>query len=288
MPESRLHRNRRFTWRGCSTPTPSSLNSDGRSIPSVCTLTSALSLAADALERQQFAVDGVVREALLYTPAKAKTEPSPLVFAFHGHGGNMNAAARMYHIHTLWPDAIVIYPQGLNTPGQLTDPEGKKPGWQGAAGLQGDRDLKFFDAMFASLEANYIVNPKRVYSTGHSNGGGFTYLLWAERGDKFAAFGPSAAAARRVKAGLKPKPMIHIAGENDPLAKFEWQRLTLDIVRKHNQCGEGSPWEGEAGCTLYPSKIGAPVVTFIHSGTHNYPGEAPALIVKFFKQHTLP
>ena len=244
--------------------------------------------ATDALVRHELTVDGVVREALLYVPAKAKTEPTPLVFAFHGHGGSMMNASRMYHIHTLWPEAIVIYPQGLNTPGKLTDPEGKKAGWQSGVGDEGDRDLKFFDAMLASIEAKFKVDPKRIYTTGHSNGGGFTYLLWAERADKFAAFGPSAAAARRVKDGLKPKPMIHIAGENDPLVKFEWQKLTMEIVRKNNQCGEGASWGGATGCTEYPSKVGAPVVTFIHPGTHTYPSEAPALIVKFFKQHAQP
>ncbi len=247
--------------------------------------------SADTLVRREFTVDGTVREALIAIPAKAKSEPSPLVFGFHGHGGNMNNAARMYHIHTLWPEAIVIYPQGLNTKGQLTDPEGKKPGWQGAAGLEGDRDLKFFDVMLATLEKEFKVDTQRIYSTGHSNGGGFTYLLWAERGEKFAAFGPSAAAARRALAtegGLKPKPMIHIAGENDPLVKYEWQKLTMAAVRKSNQCGEGTSWEGAKGCMLYPSKIGAPVVTFIHPGTHAYATEAPELIVKFFKQHALP
>ena len=233
-------------------------------------------------------MDGVVREALLHVPAKAQTEPCPLVFGFHGHGGNMNNAARMYHVHTLWPEAIVVYPQGLNTKGQLTDPEGKKPGWQGGVGAEGDRDLKFFDVMLSTLEKEFKVDPKRIYSTGHSNGGGFTYLLWAERGDKFAAFGPSAAASRRALRDLKPKPMIHIAGENDPLVKFSWQKLTMEAVRRGNQCGEGTPWEGEKGCTLYRSKIGAPVVTFIHPGPHTYAGEAPALIVKFFKQHALP
>ena len=244
--------------------------------------------SAEALTRQEFTVDGVVREVLVSTPAKAQTEPSPLVFAFHGHGGNMQNSARIYHIHTLWPEAIVVYPQGLNTPGQLTDPKGEKPGWQGAVGAQGDRDLKFFDTMLASLSEKYKVDPKRIYSTGHSNGGGFSYLLWAARGEKFAAFGPSAAAASRSRSTLKPKPMIHIAGENDPLVKFEWQKQTMEYVRKLNECGEGQPWEGEKGCTLYPSKIGAPVVTFIHPGTHTYASEAPALIVKFFKQHALP
>ncbi len=243
---------------------------------------------SEELGRREFTVDGVVREALIALPAKAKSAPAPLVFGFHGHGGNMNNAARMYQIHTLWPEAIVVYPQGLNTPGQLTDPEGKRAGWQGAAGLQGDRDLKFFDVMLATLEKEYKVDTKRIYSTGHSNGGGFSYLLWAERGDKFAAFGPSAAVSKRGARGLKPKPMIHIAGENDPLVKFAWQKLMMEAVKKNNQCGEGTSWAGATGCTLYPSKIGADVVTFIHPGTHAYPSEAPALIVKFFKQHALP
>lgn len=33
------------------------------------------------------------------------------------------------HIQTLWPEAIVVYPQGLNSPGPV-DPPGNKPGWQ--------------------------------------------------------------------------------------------------------------------------------------------------------------
>jgi polyhydroxybutyrate depolymerase len=244
--------------------------------------------AAERLSPREWTVDGIVREALLSIPAKAKTTAAPVVFAFHGHGGNMNNSARMYHIHTLWPEAIVVYPQGLNTPGRLTDPEGKKPGWQGGIGDQGDRDLKFFDAMLASLQADFKVDAKRIYSTGHSNGGGFSYLLWAARGEKFAAFAPSAAAAMRSRELLKPKPMIHIAGEKDPLVKFAWQKDTMDAVRKLNQCGEGHSWDGIAGCTLYPSKIGAPVVTFIHPGTHAYATEAPERIVKFFKQHAQP
>jgi polyhydroxybutyrate depolymerase len=83
----------------------------------------ALTRAADPM-RQEWKVDGVDREALVAAPATAKEKPSPLVFVFHGHGGAMRNAARQFHIHDLWPQAIVVYPQGLNTPGQLTDPEG--------------------------------------------------------------------------------------------------------------------------------------------------------------------
>ena len=245
--------------------------------------------AADAPVRREWTVDGVVREALVYAPATAKTNATPLVFVFHGHGGGMLQVSRSCPIHTLWPEALVVYPQGLKTPGRLTDPEGKKNGWQHGVGAQGDRDLKFFDAMLAALKQDYKVDAKRIYSTGHSNGGGFTYLLWAERGDRFAAFAPSAAATTPTQLpALKPKPLLHIAGENDPLVKYEWQKLTMEAVRKLNQCGAGQPWGAEKFCTLYPSKSGAPVVTCIHPGTHAFLKEAPALIVKFFKEQAQP
>ena len=245
----------------------------------------AVDAGEPALQRVEFKVDGVAREALVYAPAAAKTTNTPLVFVFHGHGGSSRNAARSFGMHRQWPEALTIYPQGLKTPGRLTDPEGKLPGWQPRIGDQEDRDLKFFDAMLARLKQDYKVDEKRIYCTGHSNGGAFTYLLWAARGDVFAAVAPSAAAAvPQLQMRLKPKPAFHLAGEKDPLVKFEWQKLTMSAVRKLNGCeAEGKQWATQ--CTLYPSKTGTPFVAFIHPGGHGFPAEAPALMVKFFKEH---
>jgi len=242
--------------------------------------------AADAPARREWIIDGVVREALVGVPPLATTQPTPVLFAFHGHGGAMGNVARNWSYHTLWPDALVVYPQGLDTPGRLTDPEGKKTGWQAAAGAQGDRDLKFFDAMLASLRREFRVDDRRIYATGHSNGGGFTYLLWAERGDQFAAFAPAAAVAAQALFRLKPMPVFHVAGESDPLVKFAWQQQMIAALRRLNQCGPALPTE--KGCVAYPSKLGAPVVTFIHAGGHEFPAGAPPLIVAFFKEHPKP
>ncbi len=228
-------------------------------------------------------IEGVTREAVVAVPDIARQTASPLVFVFHGHGGNIRQVARSFRIHELWDDAIVVYMQGLNTPGQLTDPEGKRPGWQKEKGDQKDRDLRFFDEVLKSLKQDYKVDEKRIFSTGHSNGGSFTYLLWSERPDVFAAFAPSGAAALKVRNSLKPKPVLHIAGDNDPLVKYAWQTMMIDALKKSNQCGEGTPWEEK--CTQFPSKIGAPVITFVTSRGHKFPAEAPALIVKFFKQY---
>jgi len=165
----------------------------------------------------------------------------------------------------------------------LTDRDGKLPGWQMSLDDQKDRDLKFFDAVLARLKKDYKVDSKRIFSTGHSNGGAFTYLLWAERGDVLAAVAPSAGMAVESVPKLKPKPVMHIAGEKDPVVKFEWQEKTIVAVRKINGCEpEGKPWDKD--CTIYPSKTGTPVIAYIHSGGHVVPAAAPELIVKFFNE----
>ena len=203
---------------------------------------------AEGLRQLDFTVAGEPRSALVYLPVSTGTNGAPVVFVFHGHGGNARQAARSFGIERHWPEAIVVYMQGLNTPGRLTDPQGKQPGWQSAVGDQGDRDLKFFDAVLARLKQANQVDAKRIYATGHSNGGGFTYLLWLARGDVFAAVAPSAAAATYARQ-LKPKPALHLAGESDPLVKFAWQELTMAAVRKLNGCAAtGEPWAKQ--CTI--------------------------------------
>ncbi len=227
-------------------------------------------------------VGDTTREAMVYIPATAKSQPTPVIFIFHGHGGNMQKMMNSRGFEKLWPEAIIICPQGLNTPGQLTDPEGKLPGWQKTPGDMNNRDLNFFDAMFKTMQQDYKIDSKRIYATGHSNGGGFVYLLWATRGDLFAAFAPSAAAGSKVANLLKPKPVMHIMGEKDTLVKYEWQKAMCNRLLKINGCSDiGSPYAKYT--TLYASKIGTPVVLYVYPGGHIYPEEADAVIVKFFK-----
>jgi polyhydroxybutyrate depolymerase len=228
-------------------------------------------------------VDGMKREALVCAPSKKAAGKAPLVFDFHGHGGTAWKASRIHHIHESWPEAIVVYMQGLNTPSRLTDPEGKKPGWQEAPGGQKDRDLKFFDAVLASMKADYPVDEQRIYASGHSDGGGFTYLLWAQRGDTFAAFAPVGTAAGMYFKDVKPKPLFHAASERDLLVRFAMQKYTIDRVKKLDACdAKGEDWA--PGCLLYKSRNGTPVVIYLYEEGHKYPAEAPPLIVKFLKE----
>jgi polyhydroxybutyrate depolymerase len=248
-----------------------------------------LALTAKGAEpvEKLWTIDGTERKALVYLPASPEKAGAPVVFAFHGHGGTMQSASRTFAYHSLWPEAIVVYMQGLPTPGKV-DPEGKLPGWQRIAGDQKDRDLKFFDAVLADLKKENTVDEKRIYATGHSNGGLFTYLLWSARGDVFAAVAPSAGISIGGMKGLKAKPALHVAGEKDELVPFALQQRMMDAVRQLNSCDpQGQAWAkaGPLTGTLYPSKTGTPFVSLVYPGTHKVPPEAPALIVRFFKEN---
>jgi polyhydroxybutyrate depolymerase len=239
-----------------------------------------------ALARQSWSVAGVERTAIVASPRETPPAGAPLVLVFHGHGGTSAHSARTFDIHSRWPEAVVIYAQGLPSPGLETDPEGLRPGWQQAPGAQGDRDLKYVDAMIAWARSHFTIDASRIYACGHSNGGTMTYVLWAARGDVFAAFAPSASVFRRdLIAPAKPKPALVIAGEHDQLVPFAAQQASLAAVLALDRAARtAEPWSGLA--QKHPSPIGADVVAYIHPGNHTMPEDAGARMVKFFKQHT--
>lgn len=260
-----------------------------RLVLAIVSLAAVASLAAQAsvpagLTRQTWTVGGVERSALVAAPSvKPPDKSGPLVLVFHGHGGSSLNAARTFRMHEAWPEAVVIYPQGLPTVGAVTDPEGRLPGWQQAAGGEGDRDLRLVDAMLAWAKDRYAIDPARIFAAGHSNGGSMVYLLWAARGDQFAAFAPSASVFR-LDAILqaKPKPAFIVAGREDALVPFAAQQLSLrGVLRLNHAEADGVAWAG--GAERHSSAIGADVITYIHPGGHPMPEDAGALMARFFK-----
>jgi polyhydroxybutyrate depolymerase len=245
-----------------------------------------LLMAAQQPNVQTFNVNGVERKAIFETGAvpQAKTSAKvPVVLVFHGHGGNMRQARRSFHIHDLWPEAIVVYPDGLPTKGTY-DQDGTRQGWQQNAGQEGDRDLAFVDAIMAKLHKDYQVDDSRVYAMGHSNGGRFTYLLWSKRGNLFAAYAPSGSPANLLVRSFEPRPVFHVAGEADKLVPVAGQRLTIGGLRR--LLGTDASKARKEGYASYETgKGGLELATYIHPGGHEYPSEAPKLIVEFFKRH---
>ena len=189
-----------------------------------------LSPIGQCADLMHWTVAGVEREALVVAPAHLSNARLPLLFVFHGHGGNMRFAERQA-FHETWPEAIVVYPQALPTLGFLGDTRGVLPGWQHNPGENGDRDLKFVDAVIETLRANYSVDDNRIYATGFSNGGFFCYLLWGQRPQAFAAVAPGAASlVSSIQLGT-PKPAFIYGGRSVPWSGSPARkpRLTLPV-----------------------------------------------------------
>ena len=250
-------------------------------------------LAAKAPEgfvEKTWTVDGVKRTALVRVPAGV-SGPLAVVFGWHGHGGRSTHSAGRWGYGEIDTASILVFPQGLPTVSPLVDKEGRMPGWQTSVTSEGGRDIKLFDTILADLKKQHAVDDRRIYSMGHSNGAAFSYLLWQARPEVLAAIGSVAGSLRGDGKPTSSLPVIHVAGEKDPLVKFSWQQATFAAVKRFNGCSEeGKPWakEGVLEATIYASSKGAPLVTAIHGGGHEYAKGSTELIVRFFKENPKP
>jgi len=222
-------------------------------------------------------VNGATREAIVQAPDTAATgEPLPLVLSFHGYGDNMENFQHT-NVHVAWPDAVVVYFQGLERSRGLR-------GWVTEPG-RSNRDLALVDVAVASLKERFRIDDDRIYATGYSNGGGFTYLLWSERAEMFAGFAPVAA---RLRDGVRPevpKPVFVIAGDRDRVVQFEDQQASFELSIDVNNVRDESMECGN-GCTLYGATTGTPVMVWIHQGAHVYPRGSSEGIATFFRRYS--
>ena len=234
-------------------------------------------------KRETFAIDGAERQAIVYTSSKP-APAAPVVFVFHGHGGTAQNAARRFRLHELWPEAVVVYMQGMPGVVGITDPEGSRNGWQKSPGEVGDRDVKFFDAALERIQKIYKTDPNRVYLLGHSNGSRFVNVLWNMRGDRLTAMCSSSGPGGMLIVGSKPRPVFIIAGEKDPLVPYETQKRSIELVRKLLKV-DPSRSKVEGLVRTDAGTEGTELVTYIHPGGHEFPTEALPLVVSFFKRH---
>lgn len=217
-------------------------------------------------------VDGVQRQALLFGPAN-QANPAPLVFAFHGHGGGARQFSRIA-LSKEWPEAIVVYPQGLPTK-TPNDPAGGRNGWE-MSRTETNKDIRFFDALLSKITAEYKVDRSRIFCMGHSNGGGFTYTLWDTRPNIFKGMGPAAANGLRT---ATPKPAFIMYGTNDPIVKPENQLNCINRILKNNQ--NTLPGNTEGHLTKYGGNW--PVWVWTHDNGHSFQKDAVPAMIEFFK-----
>ena len=64
-------------------------------------------------EVMKWNVAGAERTAIVYAPSSAVSAKTPLVLAFHGRGDTKDNFQEGVELEKAWPQAIIVYPQGL-------------------------------------------------------------------------------------------------------------------------------------------------------------------------------
>jgi polyhydroxybutyrate depolymerase len=248
--------------------------------------------------------DGYQRTFLIHVPtALSKQRPTPLVFVFHGGGGNGEQTARLTHFdrEADRQGFIVVFPNGLYKNWN----DGRSPDVSREHQENID-DVGFIVAIIDTMRNVFTIDTRRIYATGISNGGFFSHYLAARRSDLIAAIAPVSGGIAipfdRVFHPSKPVSVLIIQGTKDPLVPYGGGGVlrgrrgslipTEEAVRKWTSvdgCTDGPVSESlpdrdpDDGCTeektSWASCTGGTAVEFlrIEGGGHTWPGGAQYL-----------
>lgn len=203
-------------------------------------------------------VDGVERTYLLHLPETGTLiYRLPLVVVLHGHGGTGKQIMKESGFNKLSDRDrfIAVYPDGLDKAwSDIRIKKGKD---------EINDDAKFISRLIDTLYKEYSIDTSRVFATGMSNGGFFSFYLALKLSNKFLAIAPVCA---NITKGLKdfykpeyPVSLMLICGTEDPLVKydggkigFKWGKSrgnsistdeTISIFKKLNKCNDKAKTE---------------------------------------------
>jgi polyhydroxybutyrate depolymerase len=163
-----------------------------------------------------FVWDGQQRSYRLVIPSGYSSgDALPLVLNFHGLGSN-GYEQQLYSGMDQVADTanfFVVYPHGIDNAWNV--------GW--AFGSTAD-DIGFTNALIDTIYAAYGINLDRVYSTGMSNGGFFSYQLACELNSRIAKIASVTGSMVDSQMSLcmpeNPIPVMQIHGTADPVVNY--------------------------------------------------------------------
>lgn len=190
-------------------------------------------------------------------PTAAETSGYPVVVAFHGGGGTPWQFRDSRDADELADREGVVWVHPAGTPARAG---GRRlMTWNagdccGRASREDVDDVGFVAALLDDLAGRIPVDRRRIYATGHSNGGMMTMRVGAQLADRFAAIAPVGGVARM--SAFPPKkalPVLHIHSVDDPRALFEGGvGPATGLTRRRNEfvgvLESLEAWRGASGC----------------------------------------
>ena len=187
----------------------------------VCISTLYCLAAIGAEETLEIDVEGATRSAVVYVPEGIRSNDKlPLLLAFHGSSWNGRIMQQVTGFSELAEQDrfIVVYPNGSGPSDILS--------WNAEfccsfALERNIDDLLFVDRLLDELLTRYPVDASRVYATGFSNGGMFTYMLALKRPERFAAVAVVSGAMYPTQQQTHiPMPIMIIHGTDDSVIPY--------------------------------------------------------------------
>ena len=238
---------------------------------------------------------GYAREAVLHVPTGYDpAAPPPLVIGLHGAGGNGEQFMRGGGWAEMSDRAgfVFVAPDGLpSRPGEaadfLTNPHVWNSGQlRTGSPRTGVDDVAFVAALLDRLQSLAPCDPKRVYVTGHSNGGGMSFRLAGKLADRVAAIATVAGlVADPDPKPSRPVPTLFILGTKDPLtplaggeSHLPWGSRTTKPVTEYL-----ATWAKAIGCAEKPVDLSD--ANGVKTVEYRPKGDGPRLKVLYLEGH---
>ena len=242
-----------------ATPTPTPSAAAAAPTPTLVTPTASvatvtpLASAPATAERTtaHIDVDGLTRDYAVVAPSDAADrEPLPLLLFMVG--GNVTPANEKAMEDMAGFDALAVEP-GLI----MVYPDGYQNSWNAGACCEpattaGVDDVAFIDALVSRIEADYPVDPNRVFIGGDGTGGSMAYRAACERSERFAAVAVVSGPLLVDCSPANPIPALHIHGTEDVKYPYEGGGAECDgPCPSVDQTMER--WRQADGCTGEPT-----------------------------------
>jgi|WetSurMetagenome_2_1015567.scaffolds.fasta_scaffold02994_2 polyhydroxybutyrate depolymerase len=178
-------------------------------------------------------IDKTERTYLIYSPKTDSGKILPLVFVFHGGGGTAKNIMKENGFNDISEKEkfIVVYPNGMN--------KGWNDGRKEPVEKTKYNDIEFISKLFEKIKKDYRIDTNRIFSTGISNGGFFSFYLAYKLSDIFLAIAPvTANIPENIADEYKPDnsvSLLLINGTEDPLVKYNGGDVGFILGKKRGR-----------------------------------------------------
>lgn len=237
-------------------------------------------------------VGGKMREYILALPDNYdQSHPYRLIFGWHPWGGSAQQVAQggYYGLSSQAKgSAIFVAGEGLDF-----GDNGK--GW----GNEGGQDIALLDAMLELFRSQLCIDENRIFSTGFSFGGMFSFAAGCSATSMMRAIAPMAGntSVAGCGTGSRPVALMGFHGTEDQVVAIDGGRKGRDAFVARNKCSAQTmpaqtTWCDTAGNNFQPCSCvsyqgcmdGYPVTWCEYNGQHMPAPNSAATLWSFFSQ----